>query len=870
MPRPEEPLLTLVVACFDVARYLPDLLRSLESQLTDDVEVVLVDDGSRDATGNLLRDWESRTRHRVTVLQQENAGAGSARNAGLAVAQGTWVSFPDSDDVLGPGYLREVTTYLRSREASTVRLVAANLMVLDEASGRVSGLHPLRAKFARGRRVIRLADEPNALQLHANSAFVRRADLDAGGHRFDPRIQPSFEDSALLTAVLLDDPDPRIAVLPDARYHYRQRADQSSLVAGSWAKPQKYDDQLRYGYLPLVERARAAGEVPVWLQNVVLYELGWYFKKDAENHSETARITPEQSSSFFGLAAQVLEGVSVEQISRYGVYPLSNEIRSAFLALKGALPDPPTVRVWQRDREQRLTRVTFFTMPGTRSIDDVTFMVDNRAVAPAFSKARAVRYLGRVVITEVIAWLPGTGEVTASLGGTPLRVITGSADGVLRSFSPHGSRVRQLIDAFQVAWGLMLNNRSELLRVLVHADLAVLSKGPGASWVGRLARLVRPRYRDAWLLMDRDDQAHDNAEHLYRYLHGHRPDINAWFLLNRSSGDWARLHAEGFRLIPYGSVQHVLAAAQSRELISSQIDHYVVSPPVTFWLRPIPWRYTFLQHGVTHNDLSRWVNPKPVSTVITATPQETGSIIGDGTPYTWTGREVVLTGFPRHDALVAKASAMPDELRTDVVIMPTWRHHLLAGSGNGNTRTVKDGFWTSDYVRNWLGLLGSPLLKDALDAAGLRLVFMPHPNMAPHLDAERLPAHVVLATYADDDFQDVVARASHVVTDYSSNAFEAALADRPVLYFQFDHDEFFNGEHAFRKGDFDYAKDGFGPVTETLAETEQMLVDLIAQGKAPAEPYATRIREAFTMRDGRACERVVAAVEAHRRPTQQN
>ena len=864
------PLLSLVIACYGVARYLPELTESLEAQLTDAVEVVLVDDGSSDGTLAQLQDWAWGTKHRVTVLTQQNAGAGAARNAGLDVATGEWVSFPDADDVLGPGYLSEALSYLRSREAATVRLVAANLMLLDERTGRVAAMHPLRAKFARGRRVIRLADEPEAIQLHANSAFVRRADLEAGGHRFDARITPSFEDSALLAGLLLDDPDPRIAVLPDAHYHYRQRIDQSSLVASSWIKPEKYDDQLRHGYLPLAERALASGHVPVWLQNVFLYELGWYFKKDAENHSETARITARQSETFHALAARVLRAVDAEHIPHYGVYPLSDEIRTAFVALKGELPTLPTVQVWHRDREQRLTRVTFYDRPGGAGLADVAFAVDGRAVQPVHSKARAVRYLGRQVLTEVIAWVPGTGEVTASLHGEPLRVVTGSADGVLRSFSPHGRLLRQLVDAAQVAWGLLLHNRGELMRVLVRLDLAALSKGPAGSWTARLARIVRPQFHDAWLLMDRDDQAHDNAEHLYRYLHQHRPDINAWFLLNRRSADWKRLAAEGFRLIPHGSVQHALAAAQTRELISSQIDHYVVSPPVVFWLRPLPWRFTFLQHGVTHNDLSRWVNQKPVTTAITATPQETASIVGDGTPYTWTGREVALTGFPRHDSLVARAAAVTDDERSDVVIMPTWRHHLLVGSGNGNGRRVRTGFWESDYVSNWLGLLASPALKEAADAAGLRIVFMPHPNMTPHLRKDRLPKHVHLATYAADDVQDVLARASHVVTDYSSNAFEAALIDRPVLYFQFDHDEFFNGEHAFRKGTFDYAKDGFGPVTETLEETERVLVDLVARGKTPLEPYATRIQQTFTMRDGRACERVVDAISSHRRPAQLN
>ena len=52
-----------------------------------------------------------------------------------------------------------------------------------------------------------------------------------------------------------------------------------------------------------------------------------------------------------------------------------------------------------------------------------------------------------------------------------------------------------------------------------------------------------------------------------------------------------------------------------------------------------------------------------------------------------------------------------------------------------------------------------------------------------------------------------------MVTDYSSLGFEMAYLERPVVYFQFDQDTFFNGAHAYRQGTWRYERDGFGPVT---------------------------------------------------------
>jgi CDP-glycerol glycerophosphotransferase (TagB/SpsB family) len=116
--------------------------------------------------------------------------------------------------------------------------------------------------------------------------------------------------------------------------------------------------------------------------------------------------------------------------------------------------------------------------------------------------------------------------------------------------------------------------------------------------------------------------------------------------------------------------------------------------------------------------------------------------------------------------------------------------------------------------------------------------------------------------HGDADVQRLIARAAVLVTDYSSMAFDAAYIQRPVVYFQFDVDEFLGGAHVARDGYFEHELHGFGPVTrsvdEAVAAVEQALAAPTGQ---PDARYLARMQAAFPHRDGRCCERVVAAIE---------
>ena len=90
-------LLTVTIPCYNSQDYMA---KAIESALQggDDVEILVVDDGSKDDTLSIAQQYESKYPHIVRAIHKENGGLSSARNAGLDIASGDYIVFIDSDD----------------------------------------------------------------------------------------------------------------------------------------------------------------------------------------------------------------------------------------------------------------------------------------------------------------------------------------------------------------------------------------------------------------------------------------------------------------------------------------------------------------------------------------------------------------------------------------------------------------------------------------------------------------------------------------------------------------------------------------------------------------------------------------------------
>ena len=109
-------LISLVIPTYNVARYVRDFLTSLEQQTIDlaDLDIVFVDDGSTDESGEILKEWIHTTAPTARIISQPNRGLCSARNTGLEHITNRWVNFCDPDDTLPADYFEIIGRFLAS------------------------------------------------------------------------------------------------------------------------------------------------------------------------------------------------------------------------------------------------------------------------------------------------------------------------------------------------------------------------------------------------------------------------------------------------------------------------------------------------------------------------------------------------------------------------------------------------------------------------------------------------------------------------------------------------------------------------------------------------------------------------------------
>lgn len=109
-------LISVIVPVYNVEEYLEDCVDSILQQSYQELEIILVDDGSPDNCGRICDAYQKKD-DRVKVLHKENGGLSDARNAGIGLAAGEWVVFVDSDDVLDVHFVEALFMLVQKYQA---------------------------------------------------------------------------------------------------------------------------------------------------------------------------------------------------------------------------------------------------------------------------------------------------------------------------------------------------------------------------------------------------------------------------------------------------------------------------------------------------------------------------------------------------------------------------------------------------------------------------------------------------------------------------------------------------------------------------------------------------------------------------------
>ena len=126
-----QPKISVIVPIYNVEDYLPRCLDSILTQTYENIQLILIDDGSVDGSGAICDAYAAKD-GRVQVIHQENAGIGRTRNVGLSLCQGEYITFVDSDDYLFPDALERL--YGRMQADGSDMLIANCIRLYEDGS----------------------------------------------------------------------------------------------------------------------------------------------------------------------------------------------------------------------------------------------------------------------------------------------------------------------------------------------------------------------------------------------------------------------------------------------------------------------------------------------------------------------------------------------------------------------------------------------------------------------------------------------------------------------------------------------------------------------------------------------------------------
>ena len=873
---------SVVMAVYNVELFLREAIESLVEQDIgfENIQLILVDDGSKDSSGSICDEYAQKYPNNIVALHKENGGVSSARNYALPYAEGKYVNFMDSDDKFTPNTFGEVFDFFE-KNCDQVDLVSVPLYFFDGRTGQ----HMLNHKYKKGNRIINLDKEWDMLQMHVASAFVRRDVLE--GRSFDNRLAYA-EDGKFVLQILTS--KRTLGVVASGCYLYRQRsAGEASAIQNSGKNRKWYLPCVEYFHLGMIDYCKnELGYIPKFVQYAIMYDLQWKIKQ-----KEIPSVLSEaEKTEYKQKICQVLKYIDDDIImaqkyiwnqqkmfalsKKYEMLPVV-EMRPQDVVLRFGNYTEITISTVTCHYEFLKVEKEKCTLEGHVSVYDLNwnsfqivlqlgenvFPCEFHVVKNKCEKALEQSILNYYEFHVEFPLMREKEEVCIALSVNGIKVELNNIRygyyfpvGKAYAYSHYGEYEWNIT----VSKGKLLFEKTgkegwdKREKQFLNELWRKRNEGARKAVVARKALQLLKKFKrkPIWLISDRATKADDNGEALYLYMRHNHPEIKAYYVIEKSCDDYKRMKKEG-PVLPRNSFKHKMVSLLGDYILSSQAEYEINDP---FYGHSEAYRdilannkYIFLQHGITKNDVSGWLNRhnKNFYGFITSAIPEYDSIVNG--EYSYTSKEVWLTGMPRYDRLYRNEKKL-------ITILPTWRKYLTKGwDAETDEWTLIDDFKDSEYVKFYSGLLTHERFLETAKKYGYQIAFFPHPTLQKHMECFLHDDSVCILGY-ETKYRDVYAQSDLILTDYSSAAFDFAYLRKPVVYTHFDETTFFSGGHVCETGYFDDVRDGFGEVEYDLESTVNRIIEYMENGCELKDKYRERIDKFFAFNDQNNCKRI--------------
>lgn len=234
---------TIIVPIYNISTYIDQCVESIVNQTYKDLEIILVNDGSKDDSLAKLREWEKKD-NRIVVIDKPNGGLSSARNEGLKYATGDYIFYVDGDDWIDVKALEEADRFIT--EHGQVDMICFDYYAYYTASDKKLVSYSSKETMCSGERFF----ENSTFKMTAWSKCYKRTYLEKIGLKF---LEGRLHEDLSYTIPLCICAD-KVGYIKHPLYYYRQNREGSIMAKVSYRNVLDYSHALCFDYYFLKER----------------------------------------------------------------------------------------------------------------------------------------------------------------------------------------------------------------------------------------------------------------------------------------------------------------------------------------------------------------------------------------------------------------------------------------------------------------------------------------------------------------------------------------------------------------------------------------------------------------------------------------
>lgn len=854
--------ISVVIPIYNSEQYLDDCLNSIKNQTIDldNIEVICIDDGSTDNSLYICNKYKTAIKN-ITIYKTKHRGVSAARNIGIKKAQGNYIIFLDSDDMLGQTTIERLELFFKQHHSET-DIITYDIYYMNGKKITVGRRGGLIKKDT----ILDINEFPYICQTTMNICIKNNKK-----HYFD-EIKEHGEDQCFIINVLKN--KKTIGYCSECKYIYRQHPKS---IASKIDHPFFNFEKIIYIFESLINDP-ANKNIIKYINNIILYNLEWRLSADL--------LFPyHYKKNKYDIAEKRINHL-IDKIDNDIIInsPWISEPHKHFFLTRKKTNIPFSIidynRWWICDNNGEL-----FHGKDILCVIHRCFIKNGQINIIGFFKSPVLNYIEKPKCNIVLndnsiieqelyksSWSCWETKIkTNNFWGFSIQIdlkinrkfflfITiedkkFNLSYYFRNMSQISTE-RNNYHVFSSSFCVHFKNNSFYILNLNGINEALRAECYNAfinyyNQNKELKEKSLKKYNSIriWLYSDSKD-VFDNA--YYQFKHDLLIDdgILKIYIYNGDEKNICMLFNDSEKkyIVNFNSMTHKMLFLCSEKIFTSFSEERCFMPfshqDIQSYLDIIKFDVIYLQHGIMHgkiknlyaNDMNYFINKIIISTEM----EKTVAI----TDLNYLENNILSFGMPRFDRI--KSINNPEK---KIIFAPSWRNYLVYFDSYSGWN-LKNGFEESIYFNKIYDFLNNQALQNSLEKNNISLDFKLHPIMRMY-DNYFINIHKNINLVSSAQVSDY----KLCITDFSSYFYDFIYAEKPVLFFIPDREMIDAGLHTYREFYIEL-ENSFGKYTETVNELVFNIIECIKNDFKIDEKIKYKYNNFFIHKDNKNSSRI--------------